>query len=250
MMRDHWLIARKFLEYEKTLLVEGDEETRDLTRHYIETQPHAFVIGCLMDKQFNYKKAWKIPQTIGERLGCFDVEFLLQNTKQIEYLFTKEKLHRYPEKAASEMIDALERIKTVYGGNASKIWKPRKSAVEVIPAFLDFKGIGPKIANMAVKILDRYFNFPGKQFIDISVDTHVRRVFGRTGLVENSDLGPEHNHRVVYKARELHSKYPAVLDTAAWSIGINYCHPKTPNCKSCPLKSLCAHSRTRGITNN
>ena len=97
------------------------------------------------------------------------------------------------------------------------------------------------------RVVHLYLNPP---FIDISVDTHVRRVFGRTGLVESSDLGPEHNHRVVYKARELHPKYPAVLDTAAWSIGINYCHAKDPNCKGCPLKSLCTHSRTRDIANN
>jgi endonuclease III len=54
----------------------------------------------------------------------------------------------------------------------------------VVYRFLEFRGVGPKIASMPANILARHFKIPIADYypIDISADVRVRRVFGRLGL--------------------------------------------------------------------
>ena len=111
--------------------------------------------------------------------------------------------------------------------------------MEIVRDFREFKGIGQKIANMAVKILAEHVRLTGKASIDIAVDVHVGRVFHRTGLVGSSPSDSGFAQRIIDKARELHPDYPAEFDTPAWRIGMDYCHAKKPNCNHCPLDSLC-----------
>ena len=222
----------------------GNPETQRLIRYYIKNCPHAFVIGCVMDKRIPYTKAWEIPNLIKKELGGFQMDMLLNRENEIRRLFEKKNLHRHPTKAAAEMMDALKRIKRVYDGDASRIWRPSKgrppkAAWKIVRDFREFKGIGQKIANMAVKILARHISLTGKECVDIAVDVHVRRVFVRTGLVEGSPLDSSFVQRIIDKARELHPDYPAGFDTPAWVIGIDHCHAKKPDCNHCPLDSLC-----------
>lgn len=240
MKNDHRKLAQKLLEYGEAILSEKkDPVTEGLIRHYIKECPHAFVIGCVMDKGIHYEKAWKIPDLIKKELGGFQLDMLLNRENKIRRLFEKKKLHRYPTKAAGEMMDALKRIKHVYDGDASRIWGPSKAALAVVRDFREFKGIGQKIANMAVKILAGHIRFTGKECVDVAVDVHVRRVFRRTGLVGGSPSDSGFDQRIIDKARALNPVYPAAFDTPAWSIGLNYCHAKKPDCNHCPLDVLC-----------
>ena len=240
MKNDHRKLAQRLLKYgEELLSVKKNSDTERLIRYYIKECPHAFVIGCVMDKRIPYAKAWEIPNLLKKELGGFQLDMLLNREKKIRRLFEKNKLHRHPAKAAEEMMDALKRIKRVYNGDASRIWGPSKAALEIVRGFREFKGIGQKIANMAVKILAQYTNLTGKEFIDIAVDVHVGRVFRRTGLVGGSPSDASLAQRIIDKARELNSVYPAEFDTPAWRIGIDYCHAKKPDCNQCPLDSHC-----------
>lgn len=73
------------------------------------------------------------------------------------------------------------------------------------------------------------------QWIDISPDTHVTRVFKRTGLVRKQATREE----IIWKAKQFYPIYPGILDIAAFRIGKEVCHPKKPLCLNCQLYDFC-----------
>jgi len=107
-------------------------------------------------------------------------------------------MHRFPRQISDAIGGAIRHIRAVYGGDASRIWRDRPSSAEVVFRFLEFPGIGPKIATMAANILARQLKVPFSDYfaLDISVDIHVRRVFRRLGLVRPDASVDE----VIYRA--------------------------------------------------
>lgn len=140
-------------------------------------------------------------------------------------------------KMSDRFYRAVKRIANVYEGNAARIWTGRRPSAEVVYRFLEFDGVGPKIATMAVNILARDFEieFADRSSIDISADTHVCQVFARLGLCP-----PEPTvQQVMYKARALNPDYPGIIDLPCWEIGSRWCIPKNPLCNPCRMKDLC-----------
>ena len=88
-------------------------------------------------------------------------------------------------------------------------------------------GIGRKSANL---ILSSAFDKPG-----IIVDTHVRRVAPRLGLTKESNpdkIEAELNELIPLKERANCSHRLADHGRAV-------CHPRRPECNTCPLKTVC-----------
>ena len=102
---------------------------------------------------------------------------------------------------------------------------------------------------MAVEILECDLKIPiqAMQGSDIAYDIHVRRVFLRTGLADRDDM--EH---MVDVARKLYPGRPGALDDPAWRIGMQWCHPKIPECDACPITAVCQKFiyRADGIKGN
>ena len=103
--------------------------------------------------------------------------------------------------------------------------------------FLEFKGIGIKIATMAANILARDFKIPMKDYIniDISPDVHLKRVFGRLGFISKDAS----NDELIYCARELNPMYPGIFDLPCWEIGRYWCRPNKLTCEKCYLSRYC-----------
>ena len=146
-------------------------------------------------------------------------------------------LHRFPDIMSQYFHQAIARIGAIYGGEADKIWLGKPCSAGVVYRFLQFKGIGPKIATMAANILARDFKIPFEDYysIDISPDVHIRRVFTRLELVPKLATVEE----LIYKARALSPEFPGLMDLPAWEIGRNWCKPKQPLCHECYVRSLC-----------
>ena len=208
----------------------------DLTRY-----PHAFLIGCIMDRQMPFERAWLIPYYLSQRLGTFEFEALAAaSLERITTAMTSPSpLHRFPDVMAGNVHAALQRVDSEYQGDASRIWADRPPSAGIVRKMLEFRGVGPKIATMAANILVRDFRIPvsDRYSIDVSVDVHIQRLFRRLGLVDE-DAGVE---TIIYRARELNPEYPGIFDLPLWELGKAVCHPSAPRCPECSMADLCPH---------
>jgi endonuclease III len=205
----------------------------------LDRYPHALVIACIMTRQMRAERCWMIPYEFKRRVGTFRIQRLRQLTDaEVLKAFTKPTpLHRYTAEMARNFQFAIQLIATKYGSDASRIWADEPSSAELVYRFLEFRGVGPKIATMAANILARQFKVPLRDYysIDVSADVHVKRVFERLGLVgPNADV-----NQVIFRARSLSPKFPGLLDFPAWEIGRQWCRPKRPSCQACYMRGLC-----------
>ena len=155
----------------------------------------------------------------------------------LKIIFTIKRLHRFNDVMSSNFYSALITIHNRYNDNASNIWSDIPRSATVVKRFIQFEGVGIKIASMAANILARDFKIPlaDRLCIDISPDVQVRRVFTRLGLIDNNAS----NEELIYCARELNPNYPGIFDVSAWEIGRSWCRPRNPHCDECYLEDWC-----------
>lgn len=204
----------------------------------IESYPHLFVLSCLMDRRIDSDKAWQIPYNFCRDFNAFDMRSLSQLTREeISQWFTNNKPHWLNNPMATIFYDAIQRIHTEYQDDASKLWADNPKSSTFVARFSKFNGAGPKITSMAANILARDYGIAFEDYssIDISVDDHVKHVFYQLGLTEDED----DIDSIIYKARELNSEYPGIIDFLCWETGKLYCHPTNPECDKCQLSACC-----------
>jgi len=230
--RDKYKAPRYFVEFTGDFV--SDELLNDL-----KSFPHALVIGCLVNSDVRGGLDWSVPRHLQERLGSFRFDDLRELTQaQIVILMTEpDPLHPMATEMSKNVYEAIQWIARKYEGDAARIWSDAPSSAELVYRFLEFRGIGPKIANMGANILARQFRIPLQDYysIDISLNAHVKRVFRRLGLVPKQAS----NEQLVFKARSLHSEFPGLLNLPTWEIGNNWCLPKEPSCQECYMKEVC-----------
>ena len=227
------LFNQSYKKIKFTKNLEADELLNDLKNY-----PHAFVLGCLMDRQMKAENAWLIPYKIAREIGSFQFKKLLSlKPKTIKNIFRRKNLHRFNDQMAEIFYSAIQKIHKDYTNDASRIWLGKPSSATIVKRFLEFKGAGVKIATMAANILAREFKIPMKDYIciDISPDRHLKTVFKRLGFISKEAT----NDELIYCARELNPEYPGIFDFPAFDVGRNYCHPRKPDCKNCYLNKYC-----------
>lgn len=209
----------------------------------IQTYPHIFVLGCLMDRQISAIKAWMIPYDFCQHIGSFEMQELSKITlEETINWFVEKHPHRFNVKMAEVFYEGVQRIHNQYDDDASKIWSDKPRSATAVYRFLQFKGAGIKIATMAVNILarDYHVELADHYSLDISPDVHVKRVFYRLGLTSEED----DREAVIYKARELNPEFPGIIDLFCWETGYNICKPTNPLCDECPLSHCCAYHKS------
>lgn len=240
MNKEHILVRigkeRFALNRNSVHLVDNEEANRFLND--LEHYPHAYVLSCCMDRQTTAERAWMIPFRIRQTFGTFEMSQLASiEREKYREVFIANNLHRFNETMADIFYDAVQRLHNVYHDNASLIWDNRPSSASVVYRFLEFNGVGIKIATMATNILARQFKIPFSDLysIDVSPDVHVKRVMHRMNLVgENAD-----SDKIIYKAREMNPEFPGIIDYSLWEIGRNWCRPNNPDCCACIVCKEC-----------
>ena len=233
----------------KQLVHFTDDEAANALLNDLTGHPHAFVLACVMDRQVKAERAWLISYRFQQRLGGdFSIQRLTSLTlAEVKTLMSEpEPLHRFADKMGGLFHATVQRIVQQYDSDASRIWQDKPSSADVVYRFLEFDGIGLKIASMAANILARDFKLPFADYysIDISADVHVRRVFGRLGLAA-ADASVE---QLIFRARSLYPEFPGLMDLPAWEIGRQWCRPKKPQCTACYLSNGCPTAAR--LTNN
>ncbi|MFW9970597.1 MAG: iron-sulfur cluster loop [Candidatus Odinarchaeota archaeon] len=224
------------LEVKKPILSEEDEINDFLTD--IENYPHIYVLFCLSQRFSRAGPSSKTPYLLSREIGGADFPQLLKmSEKDFIEVFNINKIHRFPNKMANTYFKAIQRIHNTYQDDASKIWEGNPRSATIVKRFLGFDGASIKIATMAANILAREFKIKMRDHIciDISVDTHTRRVFKRLGLVSIN----ANDYEIIYTARELNPKYPGIFDLPCWNIGRECCKAKNPICNRCKLEINC-----------
>jgi len=240
---------------EESFLLNHRSEPYRLVRD-IENNPHAFVIGCVLDRMVPAERAWTAPYKLKQRIGGFSFSRLRRLTPDDweKYLGKQngdpklECLHIYWRNVKQGMplclCSAMKIIGERYNGDAWRMWSGNNlPGKEVVRRFKEIRGVGDKIANMAVRILVTVFNQSIEtSSINISCDRHIARVVRRLGLIDNDTPKRQQKKVIENKARELYPKFPALIDPPLFIIGRDYCHKTKPNCGECPMTKLCDHA--------
>lgn len=207
--------------------------------------PHLFVLACVMDRQIKAGRAWNIPYAIAGEIGSRKIgAFAAKDEQYYINLFETKKLHRYNTLMAKYFYAAVQRIVNEYNGDASKIWAGNPPSRLVVLRFLEFEGIGPKIATMATNILSRDYNVRMQELtaVDISPDVHVKRIMYRLGLVDSKDGNWQQISAtsIINKAALLNIKFPGVFDLLFWDIGQQgICENTRCHAEQCPFGEFC-----------
>lgn len=245
MPKQHILVKLGWERYNAPMEIQVhfvDDKEANTFLNDLKRYPHAYVLACCMDRQMKAEAAWMIPYKICQIFGDFSMKTLVSKSKS-DYVeaFRKNKLHRFVDKMGEVFYEAIQRIHRDYADDASNIWKGKPSSATVVYRFLEFDGVGVKIATMATNILARQYKveFSDYYSIDVSPDVHVRRVMYRMGLVEKNAS----NDKIIYKARELCPEFPGIIDYSLWQLGRTTCKAGKADCENCLVKKECAQNK-------
>ncbi len=228
-------IVKALKEHRSAHRKSDTEELPQDVADLIDSDPFAFLVGCVFQRGIPWRRAWEIPYHINQH-GMLESARLSSATNgEIESLFKILPVGpRYPNKSVRTLRETAALVEE-FDGNAATIWTGTTPRV-VRKRLQRIYGVGPGLAAMVVLLLrDQYGFFRGEEDeIDIKPDVHVVRVLKRSGLIqcENDDLA-------VCAARQLSPQYPAELDWPTWDIGQRWCHRTNPDCDNCPLSAVC-----------
>jgi uncharacterized HhH-GPD family protein len=210
------------------------------------SDPFAFLLGVLLDEGMPAERAWVGPYLLKQRVGHLEPLRLRRESRSVRSAVNLQpKIHRYIDIMSDAIVQAADRVCTVYDGDASRIWAPGSTAAEVDARFREFHKIGPKKAAMAVEILISHFgvDLADHGGTNVAYDVHVRRVFLRTGLVQHDSFA-----EITAAGRRLNPDRPGLLDLPTWLIGRRWCDSQRPDCPECPITGVCRKLTSRNVT--
>lgn len=229
-------ITSQMLQYYHERRDAGDPDLDFLP--FIKSDPNAYLLGVVYNQGMSADITWQIPERLNDRLGHFDINKIANSDiETLEGAFEqKPTLHRYWRTMASHTKNVAQLLVDKYEGSADNVWNDNPTVEILYDRLSEFKGIGPKKANMALRALALFFKVPIRNLedIDIPVDVHVRRIFQRTGF-----SGSDSMEDIVEAARRVHPEFPAELDLPSWLIGRRWCHAQNPDCDNCVLVDNC-----------
>jgi len=206
---------------------------------FLRRNPFAFLMAASIDRGALAEAVWEIPFLLNKKLGYLDPQLLSQmSVEQLEeVLRSLGRSPRFPRQSAQTITSLSRLVFNQFHGNAANIWEDKEPS-NVVQTLEQIWGVGHGIAHMIVRILVDEFGYSpgpeGLRQIDLKPDTHIIRVFCRTGLTRNRS-----GKACVEAARQLYPEFPGLLDWPAWEIGRTWCHEHNPECVKCPLYNIC-----------
>lgn len=198
-----------------------------------------------MDRQIDADRAWQIPLKVAEELGSKSFDAFLSKDKEYYINLFNKKTHRFNQTMGEYFYDAIELIHNKYNDDTRNIWKGNPNNAQVVCRFLEFNGVGIKIATIAANILSRDYKvaMTDMSAIDISPDRHVKRCMYRLGLVperKGHALLDISETEIVYAEKAINPSFPGLMDLAFYYIGSKgYCENNGCDKENCLFGKIC-----------
>ncbi|WP_440059276.1 endonuclease III domain-containing protein [Thermogladius sp. 4427co] len=195
------------------------------------------IIAVLLSQNTSDKNAIKAFTNLKNELGELTPEKILAaNIEKLSELIKPAGLHL---QRARNMVEIARRV-IEYGG--IRVFEEKIKNIMNLEESRNFlknlPGVGDKTADV---ILLMYFNRP-----TFPVDTHIRRITQRLGLVGRGDYKSISRYWASCLPPELYLKAHLLLIIH----GRRVCRARKPLCDSCPISKYCAYyNRNRGRDN-
>ena len=148
--------------------------------------------------------------------------------------------------------DVIKLIHNKYNDDANNIWKANPNSAQLVCRFLEFNGVGIKIATMAANILFRDYKVPMTDMSAIYIlpDRYVKRFMYRFGLIperKEHDFLNISETEIVYVAKAINPSIPALMDLAFYYMGSKgYCENNICDKENCLFGKTC---KRKGLQN-
>jgi endonuclease-3 len=181
-------------------------------------EPFRALIGCILSQRTRDENASKAANAL------FSIASTPQGMLALDPAVLRKLIRSsgYYNQKAKYIIGASMAIVERFGGVT-----PRTHA-----ELMTLPGVGPKTADI---VLSYGYGEPA-----IAVDTHIQRVSKRLGLVHDK-AGPADIKAVLESS--LPNEDYSYTDGAILNVAKEYCKPRKPRCRECPLENVCEKRR-------
>ena len=197
----------------------------------------AFAIAAALDRRGRAMDIWNVPLGLQRRWGHLDTARIRQmNPEEVANFPEIQEVPAQVSKfhLGKTIVDLAEVVQRDCHGDANALFGG--TFKEILGRLDGIFGIGPGIARMMVILRMLYFGLqpePGGELLP-KLDTHVQRVFYRTGTVTRCT-----DAEVRHALRGCDYRQIAMLDQAAWCLGQDFCWSRQPRCHECPIQGAC-----------
>ena len=206
------------------------------------------LLGLIANRQISWERAVRLPDDLAFRMEADEIlpAILSAGVEGVErHMTVKPMLHRFNHEMARCLYSAAVKLTNEYHGDARLLFAIRPME-NLYQALCELRGVSTKIAMLSLRILALDFGLTGTgvctdddydnplEFISVSPDTHVIRVFKRLGLAP-ANATPE---QIVQEARRLSDEtgHPAVSFEGGWILGLETCTALRRRCGHCPTE--------------
>lgn len=184
------------------------------------SSPYELLVAVILSAQCTDERVNKVTRELFKKYDSPEKMLSLSERELEKYIFS---CGLYKTKAA-HILSASRDIQEKFGGEVPHSLNDLRTLA----------GVGRKTANVVYSVA-----FGGNA---IAVDTHVFRVTNRIGIVEAKNV------------LDTEKGLMKVIPEKDWSrahhyfiyLGRSYCSARKPNCKNCPVRTLCEKKIVRG----
>lgn len=205
--------------------------------HLIKENLTAFLIAASLDRGGKSFQIFNIPFKLQQQWGHLDTKLIREMDAEqlaIDPILVNVASSVSRKHLARTVVSVAQVIENDFGGDPLRMFQGNVD--DVMTNLRRIFGVGPGIARMIVIQRLLYFGFQPLEGGTLlpKLDTHIKCVFKRTGLMAEPTEA-----QLKYAVRGYSNREVAIIDQEAWRLGATYCHATSPNCAECPILASC-----------
>jgi len=186
-----------------------------------EMHPFGVLVSIILTQNTSDKNAlnalMNLIKSLGPRLTPQD--FLKISDSELEELIKPSGMYRVKVRAIRELLKLVTKDPDIL---------TKEDPEKLRKLLLSVKGVGPKTADVFLLMVRGYPTFP--------IDTHIRRILYRLGIVDKSEDYESMRSKVMELIpKDKYLRAHLLLITH----GRKICMARKPRCNECPIKHLC-----------